>query len=110
MPLHFGYANIQGRGSKSRMLINHIGVECEMVDVVGDSFTDRPFHSLLKWHSVVKPELQKDFPLVNLPFLIDGETKIGGEFPILHFLSEKHGYYGENDVEKGLVLAVTDFL
>ena len=111
MTLQFGYpTHIQGRGSKSRMLIHHIGIECEMVNPVLGDITARPFHGLLKWQTEVKPEMKKNFPLVNLPYLIDGDTKIGGEFPILHFLSEKYGYYGENEMEKGLVLAVSDFL
>ena len=117
MTLKFAYASsIQGRGSKSRVLLKHAAVDCDFTSLFETPFIQTPFHQLLDWHTEQKPELQKTFPLVNLPYLIDenettGEiSKVGGEFPILHYLSAKLGYYGENSAEKAAVLSLSDYL
>ena len=112
MPYKFGYLNsIQGRGIRSRVLLTHAEADWKTDDVIAQfSNYDSPFHLLLQWHTEIKPKMQKDFPLVNLPYLIDGVVKVGGENPILHYLSEKLGYFGNDLSEKSQVLALADYL
>ena len=79
---------------------------------VDANYVDKPFQHQILWHTKVKPELAKEFPLINLPYIKDKteNAQIAGEWPCLIYLAEKYGYFGENLAEKGAVHSLCDVL
>merc|ERR1711976_1138245 len=115
MPIELGYMHsIQGRGTKLRVLLAHAGVDYKFVSPtlahLPDSYLDKPWQHQYIWHKIVKPEMRKTFPLVNLPYVIDGDAKVAGEKPCLDYLSDKLGYFGETDAEKANVKSLCDII
>jgi glutathione S-transferase len=83
-------------------------------DLVQESYVDKPFQHQIAWHTKIKPEMSKTFPLVNLPYIKDqiedSEVKVAGEWPCLQYLAEKYNFLGTNMSEKARIVSFCDVL
>jgi len=75
MELH--YWKIRGLGEPIRMMLEHLGVSYE--NKYKTSFEDW-FHE----------KINSDIELVNLPYLVDGETKLTQSYAIMRYLARKY--------------------
>ena len=88
-----GYWKIRGKGEALRMLLHY--AEIDFNDVMYEC-GDAPDFDRSAWLDV-KFTLGLDFP--NLPYLIDGETKLTQSITILHYLSVKTGLVPKSQTE-----------
>jgi len=90
--LTFGYWKYPGKGHPIRLLLEHLKVR--YVDKQYD------FSKKEEWFEQDKKALKLSFP--NLPYLIDGETKMTESLCILSYLSRKYntGLGGKTESEK----------
>jgi len=94
--LVIGYWHIRGLAAPLRMVCEYAGVDYE----------DRTFEiqgtpgnwDASPWFGV-KPEYQLKNPLINLPFIVDGETVVTQSNACLLYLGRKFKLNGKNDGE-----------
>ncbi|XP_052679113.1 glutathione S-transferase Y1-like [Crassostrea angulata] len=89
-----GYWNIRGLGQPIRLLLNYVGEEFDDVQYQQGVAPD---FSRDAWLSV-KNTLGLAFP--NLPYYIDGDTKITQSNSILRYIGDKHALLGKTPKEK----------
>ncbi|XP_062921364.1 glutathione S-transferase Mu 3-like [Mobula hypostoma] len=94
MVMTLGYWDIRGLAHPIRLLLEYTGTAYEEKLY---SCGDAPNYDKSTWLNV-KTKLGLDFP--NLPYLIDGETKITQSNAILRYIARKHNLVGETDAEK----------
>lgn len=56
-------------------------------------------YSKSSWFTSMKPELIKKNPLINLPYIIDGDVVVTQSNACLSYLGRKFGYWGNDNVE-----------
>ena len=56
-------------------------------------------YSKSAWFISKKPELMKKNPLINLPYVVDGEVVVTQSNACLSYLGRKLGYWGMNETE-----------
>ncbi|XP_008848595.1 glutathione S-transferase Mu 2-like [Nannospalax galili] len=94
MPMTLGYWDIRGLCHAIRLLLEYTDTSYEEKRyTIGDA----PDYDRSQWLSE-KFKLGLDFP--NLPYLIDGPTKITQSNAILHYIARKHNMCGETEEEK----------
>ncbi|GAV06461.1 hypothetical protein RvY_16447 [Ramazzottius varieornatus] len=81
-----GYWNIRGLVNSIRLLLEHVGQKYEYQAVDGE-----------KWFGGQKHSMGLPFP--NLPYLIDGNTKLTQSRAILKYLARKHGLVATSEEE-----------
>ena len=54
------------------------------------------------WLSVKKPALKAKNPLINLPYVVDGEVVVSQSNACLSYLGRKLGLWGGNEAEVSL--------
>jgi len=93
MPL-LGYWKIRGLAQPIRLMLGYADVDFEdkLYEV-----TDEPEYSREAWLKE-KFNLGLDFP--NLPYYVDGETKLSQSSAIMRHLARKHDLMGKTDKEK----------
>lgn len=102
-PITLGYWNVQGVAHSIRLLLK----------VANADYKDRLYDENEKqiWFDE-KPNIGLDFP--NLPYLIDGETKLTQSLAILRYLGRKFNLSPESEDEKVrcevLEMTLTDWL
>jgi len=77
----FGYWKIRGLGAAARMMLEYAGVEYE----------DVQYDDGAKWFKEDKPKLAKKNPLINLPYLCDGDVVISHSNSIYMYLGDRLG-------------------
>lgn len=80
--MEFGYWGIQGLGQPIRYLFKAANVEYKAVD----------YMEFPAWFAEAKPELLKETPFANLPWLRDGDLLMTQSGCILRYLGEKYGF------------------
>ncbi|XP_033008359.1 glutathione S-transferase Mu 1-like isoform X3 [Lacerta agilis] len=93
MTMILGYWDIRGLAGAIRLLLEYTGTPYEDKQYV---FGDAPDFDASQWTNV-KETLGLDFP--NLPYLIDGETKITQSNAIIRYIARKHKMCGESEEE-----------
>nr|XP_056723541.1 glutathione S-transferase 2-like [Euleptes europaea] len=93
MGVVLGYWDIRGLAHAIRLLLEHTGTSYEDKQY---SAGKAPDFDRSSW-TTVKDKLGLDFP--NLPYLIDGETKITQSNAILRYIARKHNMCGESEEE-----------
>ncbi|XP_059806112.1 glutathione S-transferase Mu 1-like [Hypanus sabinus] len=93
MVMILGYWDIRGLAQPIRLLLEYTGTAYEEKHYCCG---DAPTYDKSTWLNV-KPKLGLDFP--NLPYLIDGETKITQSNAILRYIARKHNLVGETEAE-----------
>ncbi|XP_003220232.1 glutathione S-transferase 2 [Anolis carolinensis] len=94
MGVTLGYWDIRGLAHAIRLLLEY--TETPFEDKQYSPGGEAPDFDISQWTSV-KEKLGLDFP--NLPYLIDGETKITQSNAILRYLARKHKMCGETEEE-----------
>ena len=85
--MEFGYWGIRGLGAAGRMMFAYAGVE----------YTDVQYTDPNEWFGVRKPELLKVNPMINLPYVVDGEVVITHSNSVLEYVGDKLGIDGFKD-------------
>ncbi|XP_048353091.1 glutathione S-transferase 2-like [Sphaerodactylus townsendi] len=93
MGIILAYWDIRGLGHAVRLLLEHTGTSYEDKQY---SSGEAPDFDTSSWKNE-KDTLGLDFP--NLPYLIDGETKITQSNAILRYIGRKHNMCGESEEE-----------
>ncbi|XP_051890644.1 glutathione S-transferase Mu 1-like [Pristis pectinata] len=94
MSMILGYWDIRGLAQPIRLLLEYTGTTYEEKFY---SCGDAPTYDSSSWTDV-KMKLGLDFP--NLPYLIDGDTKLSQSNAIMRYIARKHKLVGETDEEK----------
>ena len=81
MPMKLGYWAIRGLGAPMRMMCEYAGVEYEDVQYA-DGAT---------WFGTDKPPLKEKNPMINLPYIVDGDVVITQSNSCLMYLGSKLG-------------------
>lgn len=84
--MEFGYWGIQGLGQSIRYLL--ISADAD--------YKETSFNDFESWFGKAKPELQKETPFANLPYLKDDGKVITQSGAILRYLGCKLGYTGKD--------------
>ena len=79
-----GYWKIRGVGEPIRYMLECINQPWEDIQY---EMTDAPHYSMDEW-TTVKDKLDLDFP--NIPYLIDGDTKLTNPFAIMKYLAYEY--------------------
>ncbi|XP_030417070.1 glutathione S-transferase Mu 1-like [Gopherus evgoodei] len=93
MPMVLGYWDIRGLAHAIRLLLEYTGTAYE--DKMY-SCGEAPDYDKSQWINE-KEKLGLDFP--NLPYLIDGQTKLTQSNAILRYIARKHKLCGETEEE-----------
>ncbi|XP_048354821.1 glutathione S-transferase 2-like [Sphaerodactylus townsendi] len=93
MGIILGYWDIRGLAHAIRLLLEHTGTSYEDKQYTPG---EAPDFDISAWKNE-KDKLGLDFP--NLPYLIDGETKITQSNAILRYIGRKHNMCGESEEE-----------
>ncbi|XP_061488567.1 glutathione S-transferase Mu 1-like [Rhineura floridana] len=93
MGVTLGYWDIRGLAHSIRLLLEYTDTPYEDKQY---SAGDAPEFDRSQWTSV-KEKLGLDFP--NLPYLIDGKTKITQSNAILRYIARKHKMCGDSEEE-----------
>lgn len=89
-----GYWGIRGLAQPIRLLLTYKSVD----------FEDRQYGKTENdWFGGAKPELQKQNPLINLPYYKDGEHVYTQSNAILTILGRRQNLYGNNEEEHAIV-------
>ncbi|GAX85492.1 hypothetical protein CEUSTIGMA_g12908.t1 [Chlamydomonas eustigma] len=96
-----GYWGIRGLGAPLRMMMMYSKVpfKCECHDIMdkqGGGF------ECPSWFAVRKPELKAKAPLVNLPYVIDGDKVISQTNACFSYLGRKLGLWGDDDEQASM--------
>ncbi|XP_032898795.1 glutathione S-transferase Mu 3-like [Amblyraja radiata] len=94
MAMTLGYWDIRGLAQPIRLLLEYTGTAYEEKLY---SCGDAPSYDRSCWTDV-KTKLGLDFP--NLPYLIDGDTKICQSNAIMRYVARKNKLVGETEPEK----------
>ncbi|XP_078276600.1 glutathione S-transferase Mu 3-like [Rhinoraja longicauda] len=94
MAMTLGYWDIRGLAQPIRLLLEHTGTAYEEKFY---SCGDAPTYDRSGWIDV-KTKLGLDFP--NLPYLIDGDTKISQSNAIMRHIARKNKLVPKTDAEK----------
>lgn len=78
--LKLGYYQLRGRAQVPRLLLEFLKVPYE----------DELFKSNKEW-LVYRNQNQKKWPLIALPYLIDGDVRITETVPICYYILNKYG-------------------
>lgn len=89
MPATLGYWNLRGLANQIRYMLEYVGEKYDY------KFWDQ-YEAQPKWFSE-KQSLGLTFP--NLPYYIDGNTKLSQSVAIMHFLARKHGLGPKSEEE-----------
>eukprot|EP00667_Euglena_gracilis_P019610 EG_transcript_21029 len=81
MALEVGYWKIRGLGAPLRMMCEYAGVE----------YTDTQFEDVPSWFHQAKPALKELNPLVNLPYIRDGEEVVSQSNACFLYLGTRLG-------------------
>ncbi|XP_067387646.1 glutathione S-transferase Mu 1-like [Emydura macquarii macquarii] len=94
MGVILGYWDVRGLSHAIRLLLEYTGTpfEDKQYSIIGEG----PELDLSQWTNE-KEKLGLDFP--NLPYLIDGQTKLTQSNAILRYLARKHKMAGESEEE-----------
>jgi len=97
-PLTLGYWQIRGLASPVRMMCMAAGVPLVFV---GYDLKDKPEGGWdgSEWFAKDKPVLAKINPLINLPYLIDGNTLVTQSQPVYTYLARKCNMNGTTPEE-----------
>lgn len=76
-----GYFRLRGRAQVPRLLLEYLGV----------SYRDHIFDTVKDWRNY-KTEHEKNWPLLELPFLIDGKLRLTETVPICNYIVMKYGH------------------
>eukprot|EP00191_Tetraselmis_sp_GSL018_P002148 CAMPEP_0177597116 /NCGR_PEP_ID=MMETSP0419_2-20121207/11526_1 /TAXON_ID=582737 /ORGANISM="Tetraselmis sp., Strain GSL018" /LENGTH=230 /DNA_ID=CAMNT_0019089237 /DNA_START=114 /DNA_END=806 /DNA_ORIENTATION=+ len=76
-----GYWKIRGLAAPARMMLEYKKADYE----------DVQYDDAAKWFSEDKPKLAEKNPLVNLPYVVDGETVVTHSNSVYAYLGEKLG-------------------
>jgi glutathione S-transferase len=85
--MEFGYWGIRGLGAAGRMMFAYADVE----------HADVQYTDPVAWFGQRKPELIQKNPMVNLPYVVDGEVVITHSNAVLEYLGDKLGIDGFKD-------------
>lgn len=80
--MEFGYWGIQGLGQPIRYLLAAAKAD----------YKETTFMEFKDWFGEAKPNLAKETPFANLPFLKDGDRIMTQSGCILRYLGQKYGY------------------
>uniref|UniRef100_A0A8C3T0V6 Glutathione S-transferase n=1 Tax=Chelydra serpentina TaxID=8475 RepID=A0A8C3T0V6_CHESE len=94
MGVTLGYWDIRGLAHAIRLLLEYTGTPYE--DKQYSPSGEGPDYDTSQWTNE-KEKLGLDFP--NLPYLIDGQTKLTQSNAILRYLARKHKMAGESEEE-----------
>jgi len=87
-----GYWKIRGLGAPLRMLLEYVGAV----------YTDKPYVEPDTWFQQDKPKLGKKNPLVNLPYIQDGDIVVCQTNACLQYLGDRFGLSGETSEARRL--------
>jgi glutathione S-transferase len=95
-PITVGYWSIRGLAAPLRMMVMYANhpLNNVMYDLTE---TDGKYNGSA-WFSV-KPELKEKNPLMNLPYIIDGDNVISQTNSCLSYLGRKFNLWGVNEIE-----------
>lgn len=91
--MELGYWNLRGLGNPLRLAL----------EVAGVDYTERRFESMEEWHTFRDGALAKTgvVPFPSLPYMIvDENTGVSQSRVILRFIAERHGFAGDDEVER----------
>nr|XP_032636879.1 glutathione S-transferase Mu 1-like isoform X2 [Chelonoidis abingdonii] len=94
MEVTLGYWDIRGLAHAIRLLLEYTGTPFE--DKQYSPSGEGPDYDISQWTNEER-ELGLDFP--NLPYLIDGQTKLTQSNAILRYIARKHKMAGESEEE-----------
>ncbi|XP_039393633.1 glutathione S-transferase 2-like [Mauremys reevesii] len=94
MEITLGYWDIRGLAHAIRLLLEYTGTPYE--DKQYSPSGEGPDYDRSQWTNE-KEKLGLDFP--NLPYLIDGQTKLTQSNAILRYIARKHKMAGESEEE-----------
>eukprot|EP01088_Endostelium_zonatum_P020108 TRINITY_DN7250_c0_g1_i1.p1 TRINITY_DN7250_c0_g1~~TRINITY_DN7250_c0_g1_i1.p1 ORF type:complete len:225 (+),score=41.00 TRINITY_DN7250_c0_g1_i1:93-767(+) len=82
---------------KIRGLAAHLRMICEYANTpyINVAYSDQP-----TWFEVKKPELQQKNPLINLPYILDGDKTITQSNSCLEYLGRKFNLNGNTEDEQ----------
>lgn len=87
-----GYWSIRGLGAPLRMLVMYTGAP---LNAVNHDLTEKSEGGWsAKWFTDYKPDLKAKNPLVNLPYIIDGDIIISQTIACFSYLGRKYGVWG----------------
>jgi len=89
-PYQLGYWAIRGLAAPARMMLAYSKADYE----------DKTYKDASSWFSDDKPELAKKNPLVNLPYLVDGDVVITHSNSIFAYLGDKLALTPEGEAER----------
>merc|ERR1712226_717661 len=96
--MEFGYWGIQGLGQPMRYMFAASGTAYKATD-----YTDMP-----AWFGEHKPNLFKETPFANLPYLKDEGRVIVQSGAVVRYLGDKLGYLGDNNVDSRINCDIID--
>jgi len=62
-----------------------------MCEYVGADYTDKQYTDFGKWFKEDKPALLKKNPLINLPYLVDGDTVVTQSCAVYQYFGRRYG-------------------
>jgi len=86
----FGYWKIRGLAAAPRMMLQYADAEHE----------DIQYEDADKWFGEDKPRLIKQNPLINLPYLVDGDVVLSHSNTIYTYLGDKLGLTPKDEATK----------
>jgi glutathione S-transferase len=97
-PITVGYWSIRGLGAPLRMMIMYSGTPLNAANYDGFPTEDGNFDRS-SWFASAKEELRKKNPLINLPYIVDGDHVISQTNACFTYLGRKLNMLGNNEVE-----------
>eukprot|EP01006_Ploeotia_vitrea_P009526 TRINITY_DN2254_c0_g1_i1.p2 TRINITY_DN2254_c0_g1~~TRINITY_DN2254_c0_g1_i1.p2 ORF type:complete len:436 (-),score=89.83 TRINITY_DN2254_c0_g1_i1:1747-3054(-) len=100
--IQFGYWDIRGLASSFRLFFQYMGIK----------FTDNQYSCVKKedgswdrsaWADVAKPPLKAREPLMNLPYLVDGDNVVTQTNAIWSYLGRTYNMYGDDETTRSRV-------
>eukprot|EP01041_Mallomonas_annulata_P013015 gene13015-27463_t len=90
-----GYWSIRGLAAPLRMLVLYAGLPLDVINY-DVKLKEEGGYDASEWFSV-KPALKERNPLINLPFVIDGDIIISQSNACLSYLGKKCGAWGQTE-------------
>lgn len=91
-----GYWNIRGLAAPLRMMVLY--GQATLINVAYDNPYEGP--SSIRWFETEKPALKEKNPLINLPYVIDGDIVVTQTNACLSYVGKKLGLWGRSLVEE----------
>lgn len=97
-PITIGYWTIRGLGAPLRMMTMYAGVTFNALNYDCAADADGNFDNSC-WIKEAKPELKAKNPLINLPYVIDGDRVISQSNACMMYLARKFSLLGKDEID-----------